>query len=47
MLLCGVFGDNQKRPPLSMEKVMYSYLYGLLMRMKIMKISITARSLNH
>ena len=47
MLVCGVSSDNQKRIPFSMEKELYLYLPGLLVRMKITKIPITARFLNH
>jgi len=40
ILVCAVLFDNQKQSPLSME--VYTYLPGLLVRMKITKILVTA-----
>ena len=47
VLVYGVSSDNQKMDLFSIEKKLYIYLSGLLIGMKIAKITVTARSLNY
>ena len=47
MLMRDVSGDYQKLTPLSMEKEGCMYPPGLLVGMKMVKISVIARSMDH